>query len=73
MKELKRKDVCRKTNLDQEWISARDIFVEKPAIQLLRKPILLFTRMSALGRYRTCLLSAKSGHSAEESLTERIS
>ncbi len=49
MKELKRKDVCRKTNLDQEWISARDIFAGKPALQLLSKPILLFTRMSALG------------------------
>ncbi len=39
MKELKRKDVCRKTNLDQEWISARDIFAGKPALQLLSKPI----------------------------------
>jgi len=43
MKELKRKDVCRKTNLDQEWISARDIFAGKPALQILSNPIFYYS------------------------------
>ncbi len=53
---------------------ARDIFAREASFTTSKQAhFLLFMRMSALGRERTCLHSAKSGHSALESLTESIS